>query len=115
MPPEKFRALGHTLVDAVADFLGRLPDAPTASPLLPNDMRKLLGKRDLPEKGTHIAPILKKFSKLFFEQSAHNGSQQANNDRAFGTSAIGIVARPHARYERGHELAPGDKANHECA
>jgi aromatic-L-amino-acid/L-tryptophan decarboxylase len=74
MPPEKFRAIGHTLVDAVADFLGRLPDAPTASPLLPNDMRKVLGTRDLPEKGADIAPILKKFSKLFFEQSTHNGS-----------------------------------------
>jgi aromatic-L-amino-acid/L-tryptophan decarboxylase len=74
MPPEKFRAMGHTLVDAVADFLGRLPDAPTASPLLPNDMRKLFGRRDLPERGTDIAPILKKFSKIFFEQSTHNGS-----------------------------------------
>ncbi|MGI8401041.1 MAG: pyridoxal phosphate-dependent decarboxylase family protein [Gemmatimonadaceae bacterium] len=66
--------MGHTLVDAVADFLGRLPDAPTASPLLPDDIRKLLGKRELPEKGTDIAPVLKKFSKLFFEQSTHNGS-----------------------------------------
>ena len=45
MPPDEFRAIGHSLVDAVADFLARLPDAPTASPLLPNAMRGMLGKR----------------------------------------------------------------------
>ena len=74
LAPEKFRAIGHTLIDAVADFLARLPDAPTASPLLPDAMRAKLGKREMPEKGTDIAPVLKKFSKLFFEQSTHNGS-----------------------------------------
>jgi len=74
MPPQEFRAIGHALVDAVADFLARLPEAPTASPLLPDAMRKKVGKRELPEKGTDIAPVIEKFSKLFFEQSTHNGS-----------------------------------------
>jgi aromatic-L-amino-acid decarboxylase len=72
--PREFRAIGHSLVDAVADFLDRLPDAPTASPLLPDAMRKKLGRRALPEKGTDIAPVIEKFSKIFFEQSTHNGS-----------------------------------------
>ena len=45
MAPDKFREIGHSLVDAVADFLARLPDAPTASPLLPDAMRSVLGKR----------------------------------------------------------------------
>jgi aromatic-L-amino-acid decarboxylase len=74
MSPRDFRAIGHSLVDAVADFLGGLPDVPTASPLLPDAMRKKLGKSELPENGTNIAPVIEKFSKIFFEQSTHNGS-----------------------------------------
>jgi glutamate/tyrosine decarboxylase-like PLP-dependent enzyme len=74
MAPEHFRAIGHRLIDGVADFLTRLPEAPTASPLLPDAMRKVLGKRELPENGIDIAPVVEKFSRLFFEQSTHNGS-----------------------------------------
>ena len=74
MPPEKFREIGHSLVDAIADFYEGLPTAPTAAPLLPDAMRKKLGTRELPEKGTDIGPVIEKFSKTFFEQSTHNGS-----------------------------------------
>ena len=74
MSPRQFREIGHSLIDNIADFLGDLPDAPTASPLLPDAMRARLGRRGLPEKGTDIGPVVEKFSKLFFEQSTHNGS-----------------------------------------
>ena len=74
MPAEQFRELGRSLVDSIADFLERLPDARTASPLLPDPMRARLGTRKLPERGTDIAPVVSKFSKLFFDQSTHNGS-----------------------------------------
>ena len=74
MSPDIFRRIGHSLVDSIADFLVRLPDAPTASPLLPDAMRATLGRRDMPEKGTDIAPVIEKFSELFFDQSTHNGS-----------------------------------------
>ena len=46
MSPDEFRSVGHSLVDAVADFLGRLPNAPTASPLLPDAMRARLRDPD---------------------------------------------------------------------
>ncbi|HST07437.1 MAG TPA: aminotransferase class V-fold PLP-dependent enzyme [Gemmatimonadaceae bacterium] len=74
MSPAKFREVGHSLVDGIADFLGGLPDARTASKLLPDAMRAKVGKRALPERGTDIAPVIEKFSRLFFEQSTHNGS-----------------------------------------
>jgi aromatic-L-amino-acid decarboxylase len=74
MPPEQFRQLGHSLIDAIADFYSRLPTAPTASPLLPDAMRKVVGARKLPEKGTDIAPVLEDFGKTFFQHSTHNGS-----------------------------------------
>ncbi|MFL5488341.1 MAG: pyridoxal phosphate-dependent decarboxylase family protein [Gemmatimonadaceae bacterium] len=74
MAPEEFRRIGHALIDSVADFLTRLPDAPTASRLLPDAMRAKLGTRKLPETGSDIAAVLEKFSRTFFEQSTHNGS-----------------------------------------
>jgi len=37
-------------------------------------MRARLGKRDMPEKGTDIAPVVERFARTFFEQSTHNGS-----------------------------------------
>ena len=74
MSPAKFREVGHSLVDSIADFLGGLPEARTASKLLPDAIRAKVGKRALPEKGADIAPVIEKFSRLFFEQSTHNGS-----------------------------------------
>src|SRR3954469_2068589 len=74
MSPQKFREVGHSLVDSIADFLAGLPTAPTASPLLPDAMRARIGKREMPERGTDISPVIKKFSRLFFEQSTQNGS-----------------------------------------
>src|SRR2546423_14627411 len=74
MSPQKFRSLGHRLIDDIADFYEQLPSLPTASPLLPNALRSKLGKRDLPKDGVEIAPVISKFAKLFFEESTHNGS-----------------------------------------
>ncbi|MFL5479979.1 MAG: pyridoxal phosphate-dependent decarboxylase family protein [Gemmatimonadaceae bacterium] len=74
MPPEQFRELGHALVDSIADFYSHIPTAPTASPLLPDAMRKVVGTRKLPEKGADIGPVLEDFSKTFFRHSTHNGS-----------------------------------------
>jgi aromatic-L-amino-acid decarboxylase len=92
MAPEEFRAIGHSLVDAVADFLARLPNAPTASPLLPDAMRSLLGTRDLPESGTDIGSVLEKFSRLFFEQSTHNGSPRFFGYITASAAPVGALA-----------------------
>jgi glutamate/tyrosine decarboxylase-like PLP-dependent enzyme len=92
MAPEKFREMGHSLVDAVADFLKRLPDAPTASPLLPDAMRGVLGKRKMPENGTDIAPVLDRFSREFFRHSTHNGSPRFWGYITSSAAPIGALA-----------------------
>jgi len=74
MPPEQFREIGHSLVDAIADFYAHLPTASTASPLLPDAMREMLGTRKLPENGTDVARVLQDFQEIFFQHSTHNGS-----------------------------------------
>ena len=92
MPPEQFRELGHSLVDAIADFYAHLPTASTASPLLPDAMRKMLGTRDLPEKGTDIGPVLEKFSKTFFQHSTHNGSPRFWGYITSSAAPVGALA-----------------------
>lgn len=92
LSPEQFRAIGHSLVDAVADFLARLPDAPTASPLLPDAMRSVVGTREMPETGANVALILEKFSRLFFEQSTHNGSPRFFGYITSSAAPIGALA-----------------------
>ena len=92
MAPEKFREIGHSLVDAVADFLTRLPDASTASPLLPDAMRSLLGTRKMPEKGVDIGPVLDRFSRDFFRHSTHNGSPRFWGYITSSAAPIGALA-----------------------
>jgi glutamate/tyrosine decarboxylase-like PLP-dependent enzyme len=92
MAPDAFRAIGHSLVDAVADFLAGLPDAPTASPLLPDAMRSVLGKRRMPENGTDIAPVLDRFSRAFFKHSTHNGSPRFFGYITSSAAPIGALA-----------------------
>jgi glutamate/tyrosine decarboxylase-like PLP-dependent enzyme len=92
MTPKEFRAIGHSLVDAVADFLARLPDSPTASSLLPDAMRAKLGKRAMPENGTDIVPVVDKFSRLFFDQSTQNGSPRFFGYITSSAAPIGALA-----------------------
>ena len=92
MSPQKFRTLGHRLIDDIADFYERLPTLPTASPLLPNALRQKLGRRDLPENGTEIGPVLSKFADLFFEESTHNGSPRFWGYITSSAAPVGALA-----------------------
>ena len=67
MSPEQFREIGHSLVDSIANFFGELPRLPTATGLMPDSLRAVLGQRDLPEEGTDVAPVLEEFSQKFFD------------------------------------------------
>jgi aromatic-L-amino-acid/L-tryptophan decarboxylase len=92
MAPEEFRALGHSLVDSIADFLARLPNTRTASPLLPDAMRAMLGSKEMPENGTDIAPVIDKFARTFFEHSTHNGSPRFWGYISGSPAPIGALA-----------------------
>ena len=92
LAPEKFRAIGHSLVNSVADFLARLPKTRTASPLLPDALRARLGKREMPEKGGDIAPIIERFSRIFFDHSTHNGSPRFFGYITSSAAPIGALA-----------------------
>lgn len=91
-PPEEFRAIGHSLVDSIADFLRGLPAAPTATSLMPDSLRSVLGQRAMPEDGTDIAPVIEEFSKKFFEHSTHNGSPRFFGYITSSAAPVGALA-----------------------
>ena len=92
LAPEEFRAIGHSLVDSIADFLRGLPAAPTATSLLPDSLRRVLSQRAMPEDGTDIAPVITEFSKKFFQHSTHNGSPRFFGYITSSAAPIGMLA-----------------------
>ena len=54
MSPDDFRAAGHEMVDAIAEFLRSLPDRPVSPGESPAGVRDLLGRGSMPEIVTRL-------------------------------------------------------------
>lgn len=92
MDAAAFRALGHRLVDTLADLLESLPRRPVTRNESPSEVRTALDLNGaLPEAGTEPGVLLEQTASLLFDHSLFNG-----HPRFFGyiTSApapIGIL------------------------
>lgn len=73
MNADEFRALGHALVDRIADFLTSLPNRPVTPADSPTAIRQLLGSDSLPEHGTDPNRLLEDTANLLFDHSLFNG------------------------------------------
>ena len=73
LSPEEFRALGHRLVDDVADFLASLPERPVTPGESPVQVRAALGDDPLPEHGADPAALLEEAVRLLCDHSLLNG------------------------------------------
>ena len=74
MDAATFRALGHQLVEMLADRLESLPGGPVTHHESPSAVREALGLTGpLPEDGTEAGPLLEQTTKLLFEHSLFNG------------------------------------------
>ncbi len=73
LAPEDFRAIGHELVDSIADFLVALPDKPVAPDTDPATLRRRIGPDALPEHGAEPANLLRETANLLFDHSTFNG------------------------------------------
>mgnify|MGYP001570379662 FL=1 len=74
MDAETFRELGHGLVDRIADFyagLGRRRVTPGESA---EQVRQVLGQRELPARAAPPDKVLARAAELVIEHSLHNGS-----------------------------------------
>ena len=73
LEPARFRALGHDLVDRIADFLASLPTRPVAPGESPREVRAAIGERALPERGEAPDAMLRDAAELLFAHSTFNG------------------------------------------
>src|SRR6478672_10997613 len=73
MEPAAFRALGHQLVDELAQFLESLPERPVTRDESPSAVREALRLTgSLPEAGTEAGPLLEETARLLFDHSLLN-------------------------------------------
>jgi glutamate/tyrosine decarboxylase-like PLP-dependent enzyme len=64
LAPEEFRALGHELVDELAEFLATLRDRRVSPGESVDEVRAALGDRPVPETGTAPGDVLREASEL---------------------------------------------------
>src|SRR5262245_66555941 len=73
MDGSTFRALGHRLVDQLADLLEALPRGPVTRDQTPSAVREALDlSGPLPEQGTEPGPLLERAARLLFDRSLFN-------------------------------------------
>jgi aromatic-L-amino-acid decarboxylase len=70
---DEFRAVGHRLVDDIAEFLESLPGRRVAPGESPGTVRDLLSHDGLPAQGTPAGELLEEAARLLFDHSVHNG------------------------------------------
>ena len=93
LAPNVFRAIGHDLVDRIADFLATLPDKPVAPALTPREMHARLGTTDsVPERGEDPAAIAKHAAELVIGNSTFNGHPRFFGYITSSASPIGALA-----------------------
>ncbi len=78
MSPEEFRAVGHQLVDRIAEFLRSMPHGPVTPAEAPRLVRDLIGARSpdggsLPERGSPPEQLLEEAADLLFDHSLFSG------------------------------------------
>jgi aromatic-L-amino-acid decarboxylase len=73
MSKKEFAAIGHKLVDRIADFIDSIPDRPVTTGQSPKELQQLIGNTALPEKGAEADTILSKAFDLLTQHSLLNG------------------------------------------
>jgi glutamate/tyrosine decarboxylase-like PLP-dependent enzyme len=93
MDAATFRALGHRLVDQVAEFLASLPQGPVTHDASPSAVREALDlSGPLPESGMDPALLLERTARLLFEHSLFNGHPRFFGYITAPPAPIGILA-----------------------
>ncbi len=92
MTPDEFQAVGHRLVDRIAERLARIPQGPVKPAETPEDLRAALKiDRPLPEGGTDAATLLGEAVELLFDHSTLNGHPRFMGYITSSPAPIGIL------------------------
>jgi glutamate/tyrosine decarboxylase-like PLP-dependent enzyme len=92
IPPEKFRMLGHRLIDNIADFLASIPSRRVTPARSPSEIRRLIGDGPLPLTGTSPELLLDETTKLLFDNSLFNGHPSFFGYITSSAAPIGALA-----------------------
>lgn len=92
MSGEEFRAVGHRLVDQIAEFLDGLPQRPVTPAESPQALRELLGDGKLPERGAPAQSLVEEAAGLLFDHSLFNGHPRFWGYITSSAAPIGALA-----------------------
>ncbi len=92
MIPDDFRAAGHNLIDAIADFLASLPERPIGPGETPAEVRQILGDKSIPDLGVPPHQLLDEAANLLFEHSLFNGHPRFWGYITSSAAPIGALA-----------------------
>jgi aromatic-L-amino-acid/L-tryptophan decarboxylase len=92
MEPERFRELGHELVDAVADFLHTVPELSVTPSSRPDEVRALLPAGGLPEHGADAGDLLRASAQLLFRHSTLNAHPRFLGYITASPAPLGVLA-----------------------
>ncbi len=90
--PDEFRRLGHGLVDRIADLLGAISEGPVTRGETPAEVRALLGRAPLPERGTAPGVLLEEATRLLAEHSLFNGHPRFMGYITSSAAPVGALA-----------------------
>ncbi len=92
MDPEKFRELGHNLINQLADFLASLRELPVTPGESSVEVRQALGAAEsLPDQGTDPGPLLNQTAQLLLDHSLFNGHPRFWGYITSSAAPIGIL------------------------
>jgi aromatic-L-amino-acid decarboxylase len=90
---ETFRAVGHRLVDRIAEHLATLPDRPLTRGLSPLEVRERLHASDpLPARGRDASELLAEAAELLIDGSLYNGHPKFFGYITSSPAPIGMLA-----------------------
>ncbi|HTS64532.1 MAG TPA: pyridoxal-dependent decarboxylase [Candidatus Acidoferrales bacterium] len=93
MTSDRFRSLGHDLVDGIADFLASIRTRPVTRAESPEEVRAAVSaKRTLPEEGQDPESLLRHAATLLFEHSLFNGHPRFYGYITSSAAPIGLLA-----------------------
>jgi aromatic-L-amino-acid/L-tryptophan decarboxylase len=90
--PDRFRELGHTLVDEIADFLASMPTRPVVPAASLEEVRAGLdADAPLPEHGEDAERLLRSSARLLFDGSTFNQHPRFFGYITAGPTPIGVL------------------------
>ncbi|HST05916.1 MAG TPA: aspartate aminotransferase family protein [Chloroflexia bacterium] len=93
MAPDEFRALGHRLVDTIADFMGTMPSGKVATGESPAQVRAALdSSKGLPQQGSEPGGLLDEASRFLFDHSLFIGHPRFMGFITSSPAPIGALA-----------------------